>query len=211
MKKTIYLFSFLLFLFADESAHDFGWVAAEENKPIIPNIKFKDLENKKVMLEDFYSKGPILINFWTLSCEPCKKEMKHLSRLNEKYKDSGFQVVSVNMDTPRTIRKVKQFVNSQKYSFKVLSDPRMDLFRKLGGSVMPLVVIVNMDGTIEKRHIGYSPGDEVVLEGEIVEAIISNGLKLPNVSDLESPPASEDGDAKLDSLKTDDKSIDESK
>mgnify|MGYP001196647190 CR=1 FL=1 len=176
MNKLFYFLPFLMFLF---SATD--EVVSEKDKPIIPNVKFKDLDNKKFMLEDFYSSGPILMNFWTLSCEPCKKEMKHLSRLNEKYAESGFQVVSVNMDTPRTIRKVKQFVNSQKYSFKVLSDPRMDLFRKLGGSVMPLVVIVNMDGTIEKRHIGYSPGDEVQLDEEIFDAIVSNGLVWPVV------------------------------
>ena len=173
MIRIIYLVPFLMFLFAEES------ISSDEKKPLIPNVKFKDLDNKKVMLEDFYSKGPILINFWTLSCEPCKKEMKHLSRINKKYLESGFQVVSVNMDSPRTIRKVKQFVNSQKYSFKMLSDPRMELFRKLGGSVMPLVVLVNMDGTIEKRHVGYSPGDEIGLEEEIVEIIVANGLKLP--------------------------------
>ena len=84
------------------------------------NLKFKDFENKKVMLEDFYSAGPILINFWTLSCEPCKKEMKHLSKINEKYSKTGFQVLSINMDSPRTMKKVKQFVNSQKYSFKII-------------------------------------------------------------------------------------------
>ena len=177
MKKIIYLIPFLLFLFADEN------IQPEEKKPVIPNVKFKDFENKKVMLEDFYSKGPILMNFWTLSCEPCKKEMKKLSKINEKYTESGFQIVSVNMDSPRTMRKVKQFVNSQNYSFKVLSDPRMELFRKIGGSVMPLVVLVNMDGTIEKRHIGYSPGDEVGLELEIIEIIKSNGLEIPLLED----------------------------
>ena len=183
MKKSYYLLLFVVTLFG--ATEEVGTNDNEQSKPVIPNVKFKDLDNKKFMLESFYSSGPILMNFWTLSCEPCKKEMKHLSRLNEKYKDSGFQVVSVNMDTPRTIRKVKQFVNSQQYSFKVLSDPRMDLFRKLGGSVMPLVVIVNMDGTIEKRHIGYSPGDEVQLEQEIVEVILGNNLELPSLDKKE--------------------------
>ena len=175
MIRVFYLVPLLMFLFAEEP------VSNEEKKPLIPNVKFKDLDNKMVILEDFYSKGPILINFWTLSCEPCKKEMKHLTKINEKYNESGFQVLSVNMDSPRTMRKVKQFVNTQKYSFKVVSDPRMELFRKLGGSVMPLVVLVNMDGTIDKRHTGYSPGDEVGLEKEIVEMITANGLELPEV------------------------------
>ena len=178
MNKLFYLLPFLIFAFAltEEVVDE---VAKEQNKPVIPNVKFKDLDNKKFMLEDFYSAGPILMNFWTLSCEPCKKEMKHLSKINDKYAGTGFQIVSVNMDTPRTLRKVKQFVNSQNYSFRVLSDPRMELFRKLGGNVMPLVVIVNMDGTIEKRHVGYSPGDEIQLDEEIFDAIISNGLTWP--------------------------------
>ena len=179
MRKIFYLLPFLMFLFAEEN------IEKKEQKPLIPNLKIKDLENKKVMLEDFYSKGPILMNFWTLSCEPCKKEMKHLSKINEKYSESGFQILSINMDSPRTMRKVKQFVKSQNYSFKILSDPRMELFRKLGGSVMPLVVMVNMDGTIEKRHIGYNPGDEVQLEKEIIEIIQLNGLYLPIEKDIE--------------------------
>lgn len=179
MRKIFYLLPFLMFLFAEEN------IEKKEQKPLIPNLKIKDLENKKVMLEDFYSKGPILMNFWTLSCEPCKKEMKHLSKINEKYSESGFQILSINMDSPRTMRKVKQFVKSQNYSFKILSDPRMELFRKLGGSVMPLVVMVNMDGTIEKRHIGYNPGDEVQLEKEIIEIIQLNGLHLPIEKDME--------------------------
>ena len=176
MRKIIYLLPLLMFVFAEE----IDVKEITKDKPVIPNLKFKDLENKKVMLEDFYSAGPILINFWTLSCEPCKKEMKHLSKINEKYSETGFQVLSINMDSPRTMKKVKQFVNSQKYSFKILSDPRMELFRKLGGNVMPLVVLVNVDGTIEKRHIGYSPGDEVGLEEEVVEMIGANGLEIPN-------------------------------
>ena len=179
MKKIFYLLPFLMFLFAEQSS------LVEESKSLIPNLKFKDLDNKKFLLEEFYSKGPILINFWTLSCEPCKKEMKHLNRINHDYSSSGFQVISINMDSPRTMKKVKQFVKSQNYSFKVLSDPRMELFRKLGGTVMPLVVIVNMDGTIDKRHVGYNPGDEVQLEQEIIQIIQSNNLILPDKRDPE--------------------------
>ena len=73
MRKIFYLLPFLVFAFSEQDSEQ------KEQKPVIPNLKFKDFDNKKVMLEDFYSKGPILINFWTLSCEPCKKEMKHLS------------------------------------------------------------------------------------------------------------------------------------
>ena len=41
---------------------------------------------------------------------------------NKKYNKYGFKVVSVNTDNSRTFSRVKPFVNSQKYSFKVLSE-----------------------------------------------------------------------------------------
>ena len=88
-----------LFGATDEAAVD------DRSKSLSQLCNVKDLDNKKFMLEEFYSSGPILINFWTLSCEPCKKEMKHLTRINEKYKALAFDVVNVNMDTPRTIKR----------------------------------------------------------------------------------------------------------
>ena len=155
---------------------------AKESK--LPSIKLKDLNKKKVNLSQFYKEGPILMNFWTLACEPCKKEMKHLSILNSKYNKYGFQVVSINMDTPRSISKVKSYVKSQKFSFEVLSDPKSAVFRKLGGKVMPLVIIADSTGDIINRHIGYNPGDEIELESEIVDIL---GLNKRSNEDLENP------------------------
>ena len=36
---------------------------------------------------------------------------------------------------------------------------------------MPYLLLVNKDGTIFKRHVGFNPGEEVKLEAEIVEMI----------------------------------------
>ena len=168
MFLILFMFQITFFLFCSEDN-----ISITE-KNLIPNLTFKNFDNKKVQIDQFYQDVPILINFWTLSCEPCKKEMKHLSRLNTKYSDYGFEVLSVNMDSPRTLKKVKQFSRAQKYTFEILSDPRMELFRKLGGSVMPLVVIVDKDGSILKKHIGYNPGDELTLEKEIMDILNLN-------------------------------------
>ena len=48
----------------------------------LPNVKFKNLENKKAVLDTFFVDGPIAVNVWNLACEPCKKEMKYLSEYN---------------------------------------------------------------------------------------------------------------------------------
>ena len=140
----------------------------------LPNIKLKDMDKKKVIMTSLPDNGPIVINFWNLACEPCKKEMKFLNQFHNKYKKNKFQVYSINMDTPRSMSKVKSYIKSAGFDFTVLSDPRSESFRKLGGKAMPLLLLVNKNGTIFKRHTGYNPGDEVELEKEIKELIVHN-------------------------------------
>ena len=144
-----------------------GWSGTNH----LPNMKLKDLKNKRQDLSQYYSDGPILLNIWNLACEPCKKEMKELDKLNIKYGPQGFEVVSINIDNTRSMSKVKSYVNSQKYSFTVLSDPKAEFFRKMGGKVMPFVIIADSTGKIINRHVGYSPGDEIRLEKEILHIL----------------------------------------
>ena len=68
-------------------------------------MKLKDLNNNRQELSEYYSDGPILINFWNLACEPCKKEMKELDKLHLKYEKQGFDVVSINIDRDHVIRR----------------------------------------------------------------------------------------------------------
>lgn len=133
----------------------------------IPDVRLKDINKKKIQLTDISKDNYVLFNFWNMACEPCKKEMKFLNEFHKKYSDYNFKVISVNMDSPRSMSKVKKYVKSSKYVFDVLQDPRMDLFKKMGGSIMPFVVIADNEGRIINKHIGYNLGDEKSLEEEI--------------------------------------------
>ena len=160
-----------------------GWSGTNH----LPNMKLKDLKNKRQDLSQYYSDGPILINIWNLACEPCKKEMKELDKLNIKYGPQGFEVVSINIDNTRSMSKVKSYVNSQKYSFTVLSDPKAEFFRKMGGKVMPFVIIADSTGEIINRHVGYNPGDEIRLEKEILH-ILQPLAEIPDSLKAETEP-----------------------
>ena len=160
-----------------------------ENK--LPKMSLKLLNGKLINISSFLENGPILINFWATWCAPCLKEMKFLDKFNKKYIDSGFQVVSINTDTPRSLSKVKSFVKSRGYSFNILLDPKSEYIRKAGGKVLPYLLLVNTDGTIFKRHMGYNPGDEITLEKEILEMIALNSAdedskEIVNEEDLKS-------------------------
>ena len=61
-----------------------------------------------------------------MSCEPCKKEMKFLNDFHINYNKQGFKFISVNIDSPRSMSKVKSYIKSMKWDFPVLSDPFAD-------------------------------------------------------------------------------------
>ena len=147
---------------------------AEDN--MLPETMLKDLNNNKIDLHKFLEDGPLVISFWFLACEPCKKEMIYLDKYNQKYSKYGFKVISINIDNSRTFSRVKPFVNSKKYSFTVLSDPKSLFFRKVGGIVCPYTVVVDDKGQIVNTHMGYNPGDEIKLEEEIV-SLVSSSIK----------------------------------
>ena len=107
--KKIFLINLVVFL-------SIGWTGNNH----LPKIKLKDLNNKRQVLKQYYKKGPLLLSFWNLACEPCKKEMKELDKLHLKYEKQGFDVVSINIDNTRSMSKVKSYVKSQKYVFSVL-------------------------------------------------------------------------------------------
>ena len=138
-----------------------------KSEEFIPDVNLKDIHKKKIKLIDVCKDSYVLFNFWNMACEPCKKEMKFLNEFHQKYNEFGFKVVSINMDSPRSMSKVKKYVKSSKYAFEVLQDPRMNLFKKMGGSIMPFVVIADNQGKIVNKHIGYNLGDEISLEEEI--------------------------------------------
>tara|TARA_B110000438_G_C15541132_1_gene532827 strand:+ start:125 stop:691 length:567 start_codon:yes stop_codon:yes gene_type:complete len=138
----------------------------------IPNHFLKDLNKNKRNIHEYIENGPVAINFWFLACEPCKKEMLYLSDFNVKYSKYGFKVLSINTDNSRTMNRVKPFVKSQKYSFEILSDPKSLFFRKSGGQICPYLLLVDSDGNIINKHMGYNPGDEIKLEKEIVELLL---------------------------------------
>ena len=171
MKKNIYILFTVLFL---------SFLLSEETKkysklPAIGKNNLKSFSGETIDFNSLYSDGPLLVSFWFLGCGPCVAEMKHLSKFNEKYKDTGFKVVSINTDT-KSKGKVKSFVKKKKYSFDMFFDlnGKNGLLKKFGSNSCPFTILINTDGTIFSKHLGYERGDEIALEEEILDLIDYN-------------------------------------
>jgi thiol-disulfide isomerase/thioredoxin len=131
------------------------------------NFTITTLKNKKIELDKLYSKGPLLINFWALWCEPCKEEMRHLNQIYKKYKDNGFTILGINQDSPKSVSKVRVYIASHKINFPIALDPDFQYLQKMNGQSIPYSLLFDMSGNIVYKNVGYLPGDETKLENEI--------------------------------------------
>jgi cytochrome c biogenesis protein CcmG/thiol:disulfide interchange protein DsbE len=137
----------------------------------IPNLRLKMINGKYAKLHDFLKDGPMIIDFWATWCEPCKKQMKYLNIFNNHFKKTGFKVLAVNTDTPKSMSKVKSYVRTKKFEFEVAVDPNSQIKKKMKVLQMPTTILVDQSGEIIFRHQGYLPGDEHDILKEIYDLL----------------------------------------
>ncbi len=168
--RTLFLFTFFsgllpAIVFAKPRA---------DSVQILDNMKFnvKTVKGEEVSFASFLGKGPLLVNFWALWCEPCKQEMKAFKVLSDKFKEEGVTMVAVNTDQVRSLAKVRAYVATQRLDFPVLLDPDGDIARDIFSmEALPYSLILMPDGTVYQKHIGYTAGDEHETEKELLDLI----------------------------------------
>jgi thiol-disulfide isomerase/thioredoxin len=131
------------------------------------DFELDDIEGNTVKLSESLKKGPVFVHFWAMWCSSCKDELKILEKLNSKYKDSGFVLIAVNIDNPKSSPKVKSFIVSKNYDFVVVLDPVSSVFANFGGQNLPFSVFMDKKGNIVKTYSGFIEGDEITLEADI--------------------------------------------
>lgn len=136
----------------------------------------KDVDNRTHALSDYLGTHTIVISFFAMWCEPCKKEMVHLDAIYRAHRAQGLVVLAVSMDEPETQGDVRPFVKQRQFSFPVLMDVEgvaAGLFNTTRDA--PYNLIIDKNKTITWSKTGYSPGDEVELEAAVRTALETEG------------------------------------
>lgn len=165
-KATLFTFVTLLTLAPGARAADNVCNVARTKANL--NITVKDIAGKSVRLSD-YKGQVVLLNFWATWCRPCRVEIPALTALYRDYKDRGFVVLGVSVDSE--VQLVKPFARVMKMNYPVLIGAGHEEFGNAFGPFVgfPTTVLVARDGKLCVRHVGIASRSELERQ---VEALL---------------------------------------
>jgi thiol-disulfide isomerase/thioredoxin len=131
-------------------------------------------------------KKVVLINFFSIDCKPCKRELPLMQKLFERYRERGLGVLVVNSDTLEDrMAEAARYIQETGFTFPVLKDRFQALQRRYGVSSFPSTFLVDDQGVIQDIRVGFDPANPLPLS-EIQKRIGAPEEKIE--PDPEPPP-----------------------
>lgn len=141
------------------------WESDEIIGKTAPDFTLKTIDGKDFSLSTLKGKT-VLINFWATWCSPCVDELPSMNKLYLKYKQNGFEVVAVGLDSSPA--KVKKFVAKNPLDFIVLLDPDKRVAKKLYKVIaQPTSYLINSEGKVIRRYFGEVDWSDISVQKEI--------------------------------------------
>ncbi len=128
-----------------------------------PDFELSTVTGKKFRLSDFKGRV-VLLYFMTTWCTSCSKEQPYLLKLAESRPKAAFDVLAVSMDQPSD--QYRLAAQAREFGNRILVLRGENLNRLYDIPAPPGIVIVNQEGVIRYRHMGFY--DDTAAEIEVV-------------------------------------------
>ena len=133
------------------------WFLASGSRPM-PEVMFNLVDGRTLHSSELKGKS-VLVNFWSVSCEVCLRDIPTLNRMQEEFNDHDLVVIGVAMphDPPPAVISTMQRI---KPSYAVALDVQGEINRAFGGiQVTPTNLLIGPDGNI--NYSEHGPLDEI--------------------------------------------------
>jgi peroxiredoxin len=147
--------------------------AAEENEKfmkgkIAPDFTQADTSGTAITLSSLQGKY-VLVDFWASWCKPCRAQNPTLVRLYKKYKDKGFTILGVSLDSKKEawlkaihddklvwqhVSDLKHWSNAVAKQYKISSVPQNYLLDSQGVIIGKNLNEMDLEQVLEKELVG---------------------------------------------------------
>lgn len=137
-----------------------------------PDWTLKGLDGKAVSLSELRG-NVVIIDFWSTWCAPCRKTMPLLDKFYRMNKRENVRVFGINVwERKAGPAEVKAYIESKGYNFPILLGDK-DIANHYGVRGIPTLFIIDPDGKIAYRHVGYNMSMDEVLTWQVDEILRS--------------------------------------
>ena len=114
----------------------------------------------------------VLVSFFATYCEPCKKELPVLEKLQQLYKDEGLRVFVISIDKgARQAGGIGELVAKHKLTYPVIHDRFQILAKRYLVGKLPYLLLLDPNGKITFVNVGYTEEFTKELIGKIQQGL----------------------------------------
>lgn len=130
-----------------------------------PDFILTNLQGKQVHLKDYRGKK-IVLNFWATWCDPCKKEMPYINKVNKTLDSKNVVILAVNIK--ETSFAVNSFKDRYNLTFPILLDKNGDVTNAYNIGPIPTTFFINKEGKVVDKVVESMPSTAFI-EKKIAE------------------------------------------
>jgi len=120
------------------------------------------LDGQHIKLSELRGKV-VVLNFWFIKCGPCKLEMPDLNNLVNEFKDESVVFLAITFNKKEIIQ---QFLESNPFSYTIAPNAN-DVITMYGVQSYPTSIVINKEGEIVLKELGYRTNIKEVLTNSI--------------------------------------------
>lgn len=135
-----------------------------------PRVFGIDNNDQQLSLNDFHDKNYVLIDFWASWCAPCREEIPFLQQLHQKYKKSGFEILSISIDKDLTKWKnaiIKEKIENWRHFSTIQNDSSAEKDYFVNG--IPHKVLIDKNGKIVGKWKASGELNKLEIENQLIQ------------------------------------------